>query len=173
MRSSGEPGSPQSEVSQIKGKHHCVSVTMYAFTCAKLLLSCLTLQPHGQQPSRLLWQGFSRQEYWSELPRPPPGDFPDQGLNQHLLHLLHCRQILIAQPPEKRFYYTIVSLTKTKQTGIPQVFPYTQGCEILEVYRSILSLLPLLNEITMQYYNEQIPDGGFWHSGKIKSHKGL
>jgi len=24
--------------------------------------------------------GFSRQEYWSELPIPPPGDLPDPGI---------------------------------------------------------------------------------------------
>ena len=24
--------------------------------------------------------GFSRQEYWSGLPRPPPGDLPDSGI---------------------------------------------------------------------------------------------
>ena len=24
--------------------------------------------------------GFSRQEYWSGLPFPPPADFPDQGI---------------------------------------------------------------------------------------------
>ena len=31
--------------------------------------------PHGLQPARLFcpW-GFSRQEYWSELPCPPPGE---------------------------------------------------------------------------------------------------
>ena len=34
--------------------------------------------------------GFSRQEYWSGLPFPTPGD-PPQGWN---LDLLHCRQIL-------------------------------------------------------------------------------
>ena len=27
-----------------------------------------------------LSEGFSRQEYWSELPRPPPGDLPDPGI---------------------------------------------------------------------------------------------
>ncbi|CAI9179808.1 unnamed protein product [Rangifer tarandus platyrhynchus] len=32
---------------------------------------------------------FSRQEYWSELPFPPPGDLADPGLNPRLLHLLH------------------------------------------------------------------------------------
>ena len=29
---------------------------------------------------------FSRQEYWSGLPRPPPGIFPTQELNPRLLH---------------------------------------------------------------------------------------
>ena len=28
-------------------------------------------------PQAPLSVGFSRQEYWSELPRPPPGDLPD------------------------------------------------------------------------------------------------
>ena len=37
--------------------------------------------------------GFFRQEYWSVLPLPSPGDLP-QGLNPSLLCLLHCRQIL-------------------------------------------------------------------------------
>ena len=40
-----------------------------------------SLQPHGLQSSRFLclW-GFSRQEYWSELPSPPPGDLPAPGI---------------------------------------------------------------------------------------------
>ena len=32
---------------------------------------------------------FSMQEYWSGLPFPSSGDLPDQGLNPHLLCLLH------------------------------------------------------------------------------------
>ena len=35
--------------------------------------------------------GFSRQEYWSGLPFPSPGDFPTQGSNPGLPH---CRQTL-------------------------------------------------------------------------------
>ena len=27
-----------------------------------------------------LSKGFSRQEYWSELPWPPPGELPDPGI---------------------------------------------------------------------------------------------
>ena len=40
-----------------------------------------SLQPHGLQPARLLcpW-GFYRQDYWSGLPRPPPGDLPNPGI---------------------------------------------------------------------------------------------
>ena len=47
-----------------------------------------SLQPHGLYPSRLLcpW-GFSRQECWSGLPCPPPGDLPNMGL-------LHYRRVL-------------------------------------------------------------------------------
>ena len=39
------------------------------------------LQPNGLQPTRLLctW-GFSRQEYWSGLPFPSPGDLPNPGI---------------------------------------------------------------------------------------------
>ena len=35
-----------------------------------------------------LSMGFSRQEYWSGLPCPPPGDPPTQGWNLRLLCLL-------------------------------------------------------------------------------------
>ena len=37
--------------------------------------------PHGLQLAKLLcpW-GFSRQEYWNELPYPPPGDLPNPGI---------------------------------------------------------------------------------------------
>ena len=49
------------------------------------VLSCSvvsdSLRPHGLLPTRLLcpW-GFSRQEYWSGLPCPPPGDLPNPGI---------------------------------------------------------------------------------------------
>ena len=38
--------------------------------------------------------GLFRQEYWSGLLCPPPGDLPNPGMNLHLLQLLHCRWIL-------------------------------------------------------------------------------
>ena len=43
---------------------------------AKLLQSCLPLG----DPRAPLSMGFSRQEYLSRLPCPPPGDLPDSGI---------------------------------------------------------------------------------------------
>ena len=49
---------------------------------AKSLQSCLTLQCYGLYVAQQtpLPMGFSRQEYWSELPCPPPRDLPDPGI---------------------------------------------------------------------------------------------
>ena len=38
--------------------------------------------------------GFSRQEYWSGLPFPTPGDFPSPGIDLSFLLLLHWQRIL-------------------------------------------------------------------------------
>jgi len=39
--------------------------------------------------------GFSRQEYWSGLPFPSPGELPHPGIKPTFLaDLLHCGQIL-------------------------------------------------------------------------------
>ena len=57
----------------------------------------------------ILSMGFSRQEYWSELPCPPPGIFSIQGSNPHLLCLLHWQVgSLPLGPPGKPFIYHTV-----------------------------------------------------------------
>ena len=59
----------------------CVSVCVCMCMHAKLLHSYMTLQPYEpQKPMKLLPIGFSRQEYWSELPSPAPGDLPYPGI---------------------------------------------------------------------------------------------
>ena len=48
---------------------------------AKLLQSCLTLcDPMVCSLTGSSVLGFSRQEYWSGLPCPPPGDLPNPGI---------------------------------------------------------------------------------------------
>ena len=42
--------------------------------CVLVTQLCLTLRPHG------LSMEFCRQEYWSGLPFPSPGDLPDLGI---------------------------------------------------------------------------------------------
>ena len=68
-----EPGGLQSIESQRVGLSSLMS--------ASLRLYGLTV--FFQAP---LSMGFSRQEYWSGLPLPSPGDLPSQGSNPHLLH---------------------------------------------------------------------------------------
>ena len=34
--------------------------------------------------------GFSRQEYWSRFPGPPPGDLLNPGIKSESLHILYC-----------------------------------------------------------------------------------
>ena len=47
----------------------------YSLSCAQLFVTPWTVA--CQAP---LSMGFSRQEYWSELPWPPPGDLPNPGI---------------------------------------------------------------------------------------------
>ena len=52
--------------------------TLYMYVCSKSLQSCWILcDPADCIP---LSMGFSRQEYWSGLPCPPPGDLSNWGI---------------------------------------------------------------------------------------------
>ena len=57
------------------GPRSCAYVHVQLLSCVRLLL---TPWPVARQA--LPSMGFSRQEYWSELPFPPPGDLPDPGI---------------------------------------------------------------------------------------------
>ena len=49
----------------------------------------------------LLFMGFSRQEYWSELPYPPPGDLPDPGIEPVSCGYYITGGLFTTEPPEK------------------------------------------------------------------------
>ena len=59
-------------------------------TVTQLCLTLVTPWTIDLACQALLSIEFSRQEFWSGLPRPSPGDFPNPGSPG----LLHCRQIL-------------------------------------------------------------------------------
>ena len=74
-----------------------IQMILCFFTFSSYLCVCSVAQlcPTLCTPARLLcpW-GFSRQEYWSELPCLLQGIFLTQGSNLQLQHLLLCRRIL-------------------------------------------------------------------------------
>ena len=68
----------------VKCLHLSVSV-LSRFSRVRLFATPWTVAHQAPQS-----RGFSRQEYWSGLPFPPPGDLPDPGkIELPLLGLLH------------------------------------------------------------------------------------
>ena len=88
------------------------------------LLSCPvvsnSLWPRGLQPARLLcaW-GFSRQEYWSGLPCPPPGDLPNPGIEPSSPTLQ--MDSLLTEPPGKPKTTGVGSLTLLQRSSPPRI----------------------------------------------------
>ena len=66
------------------------------------LLSCVQLfaTPWTIAHQALLSMGFSRQEYWSGLPCPPPGDLPNVGIEPRSPALQ--ADSLLSEPPENQ-----------------------------------------------------------------------
>ena len=65
----------------ISGSIYLPTISLDLCVHVKLLQLCPTLcdvtdVPYQAPPS----MGFSRQEYWSGLPLPPPGELPDPGI---------------------------------------------------------------------------------------------
>ena len=62
---------------------------------------CLTLVAPWTVACQVpLSMGFSKQEYWSELPFPSPGDLPDPGIK--LTSPALAGRFFTAEPPGKR-----------------------------------------------------------------------
>ena len=70
------------------------------------LVTSNSLRPHGlcSQPGSSV-HGIYRQEYWSGLPRPPPGDLPDPGIKPQSPALQ--ADSLPSEPPRKPKLCTI------------------------------------------------------------------
>ena len=72
-----------------EGQQHLEQVMLVPCMCAKLLQWCLCATLWTVVLQGPLSMGFFRQEYCCRLPCPHPGDLRTQGLNPHLLNLLH------------------------------------------------------------------------------------
>ena len=71
-----------------------------SLSCVQLFVTSWTV---AYQAS--LSMGFSRQEYWSELPFPPPGDLPDPGLEPESPAL--ASRFFTTEPPGKPSVYAL------------------------------------------------------------------
>ena len=58
----------------------------------------------------LLSMEFSRQEYWSRLPFPPPGNLPDPGIDPTSLTL--ADGFFTTAPPGKPLYHVALSFVR-------------------------------------------------------------
>ena len=101
---------------------------------------CPTLWPRGLQPARLLcpW-GLSRQENWSGLPCPPPGDLSDPGIEARSPTLQ--ADSLPSEPPGNPLSHLLCGslLWQPQDTNI-QSFP----CAVLEKARCSIFVVSVL-----------------------------
>ena len=94
---------------------------------------CLTLCSfHGLQPSRILcpW-GFSRQEYYSGLPCPPPGDFLNPGMKPR--SPIFQVDSLVTEPPRQPKNTVVGSLSL-----LQGIFPSQESNQGLLHFRQVL-----------------------------------
>ena len=87
------------------------------------MLSCSVmsdcLQPHELQPTRLLYPwGFSRQEYWSGLLCPPPGNLPNLRIKPRCAALQG--DYSLSEPPGKPKNTGVGSLSLLKGSFQPR-----------------------------------------------------
>ena len=64
--------------------------------------------------------GFFRQEYWSELPFPSPGDLPNLGSNLRLLRLPHCRA---GSLPLATYMVVYIYRSQSPNSSHPEILP--------------------------------------------------
>ena len=98
----------------------CVCM-LSCFSCSQLFEPLWTVA--HQAP---LSMGFSRQEYWSGLSSRPPGDLPNQGLNQHLLSLLHQQTGSLPLSPSGKphiYIYIYTTMCKIDSWGSCYIIP--------------------------------------------------
>ena len=82
---------------------------MHAKSLQSSLTLCDTMDYSCQDP---LSMGLSRQECWSGLTCPPPGDLPNPGINPHLLSLLHWQtaSLLLMQHGKSYMHYNSMQI---------------------------------------------------------------
>ena len=85
-----------------------------------------TISPLSMVP---LSMGFSRQEWWSGLPFPPPGDLPDPGITPVSPAL--AGRFFTTESPEKPSLRSLAFNTATRKVAFHFAFPCFCRCSLL------------------------------------------
>ena len=114
-----------------------------ACVCGKSLQSCLALcNPRTAACQAPLSMGFSRQEYWSGLPCPPPVDLPHPGVKPSVFCLLHqWAGSLPPAPPVCDQFSSVQSLSHVWLFATP----WTTVCQASLSITNSQSLLKLMS----------------------------
>ena len=90
-----------SRLSSIRANALVVRTLSVVAVCCLVAQLCLFETPQTVAYQATLSVGFSRQEYWSGLPFPSPGDLPDPGIEPKstVSPALACR-LFTTEPPE-------------------------------------------------------------------------
>ena len=122
-------------------------------SCFSRVQLCSTLWTVAHQT--LLSMGFSRQEYWSRLPFPPPGDFPDPGIKAGSLTFPALAS---------RFFTTSATWEaqdcrgNVKREEVPGVVMYTMGgCQGKLLFKKEEKQVAKLCSFIQEIFTERIP----------------
>ena len=117
----------------------CAYIYFYAYACLhdNLLQSHLTLRLWTVACQAPLSMAFSRQEYWSGLPCPPPENLPNPGIEPRSPTLQ--ADSLLSEPPEK-----------PKDTGIGSLSLLQGICPTQQSNRGLLHCRRTLYQLSSQ-----------------------
>ena len=88
-----------------------------------------------------LFAGFSRQQYWSELPLPSPGDLPGPGIGP-ISPALAGRFFTIESPGKPSYHFTVLFIVTLEITRVYPEFvglPFPNKARTLDYLHSIYS----------------------------------
>ena len=104
-----------------------------------------------------LSMGFSKQEYWSGLPFPSPGDLPNPGISRivgrRLYHLSHQRSRSSCIPQ---------SLPKEREWDVNNIYKNALGSHVVQEVQNLRALLRSLSWHSFMVIdiNSQAQQGG-------------
>ena len=118
---------------------------------AKMLQSCSTdafVTPWTVAHQAPLFMGFSRQEYWSGLPCPPPRDLPDPRSNLYSLCFHHWQAGSLPQMPRGKPNHFVSSVQFSRSVVSDSLRPHGHQAS-LSITNSWSLLKPMSIESVM------------------------